>query len=90
MDKSDNFEKEAYSLRKDLKKKEKRIRDLIAELKEAVELVKRYKWEAETNGGENGVKEMAEEENEVISPDEDLDLVSVCLCHELTNCPSLP
>lgn len=39
----------------------------MAELKEALDMLNKAKWEAETSGGEDGVKEMAEEENEVSS-----------------------
>lgn len=52
-------------LKKELKRKEKKIKDLVAELKEALDMLNKAKWEAETSGGEDGVKEMAEEENEV-------------------------
>nr|XP_053635633.1 myomegalin-like [Cherax quadricarinatus] len=57
-------DKEIVSLKKDIKRKEKKIRDLVAELKEALDMLNKAKWEAETSGGEDGVKEMAEEENE--------------------------
>lgn len=53
------------TLKKELKRKEKKIKDLVAELKEALDMLNKAKWEAETSGGEDGVKEMAEEENEV-------------------------
>lgn len=59
------LEKEGTSMKKELKRKEKKIRDLVAELKESLELVNKVKWQMETNGCEDGVKEMAEEENEV-------------------------
>ncbi|KAG7167934.1 CDK5 regulatory subunit-associated protein 2-like [Homarus americanus] len=57
-------DKEIAALRKEVKRKEKKIRDLVAELKEALDMLNKAKWEAETSGGEDGVKEMAEEENE--------------------------
>ncbi|XP_068210266.1 CDK5 regulatory subunit-associated protein 2-like isoform X2 [Palaemon carinicauda] len=57
-------DKEIASLKKEVKRKEKKIRDLVAELKEALDMLNKAKWEAETSGGEDGVKEMAEEENE--------------------------
>ncbi|XP_071517453.1 uncharacterized protein [Panulirus ornatus] len=57
-------DKEILTLKKELKRKEKKIRDLVAELKEALDMLNKAKWEAETSGGEDGVKEMAEEENE--------------------------
>ena len=61
-------DKEIASLKKEVKRKEKKIRDLVAELKEALDMLNKAKWEAETSGGEDGVKEMAEEENEVKYP----------------------
>lgn len=60
-------DKEIATLKKELKRKEKKIKDLVAELKEALDMLNKAKWEAETSGGEDGVKEMAEEENEVNS-----------------------
>ncbi|XP_063888747.1 myosin-10-like isoform X1 [Scylla paramamosain] len=57
-------DKEIVNLKKELKRKEKKVRDLVAELKETLDMLKKAKWEAETSGGEDGVKEMAEEENE--------------------------
>ncbi|XP_050729191.1 rootletin-like isoform X3 [Eriocheir sinensis] len=57
-------DKEIANLKKELKRKEKKVRDLVAELKETLDMLKKAKWEAETSGGEDGVKEMAEEENE--------------------------
>ncbi|XP_069972731.1 centrosome-associated protein CEP250 isoform X3 [Penaeus vannamei] len=57
-------DKEIVTLKKELKRKEKKIKDLVAELKEALDMLNKAKWEAETSGGEDGVKEMAEEENE--------------------------
>ncbi|XP_064077221.1 uncharacterized protein LOC135194935 [Macrobrachium nipponense] len=57
-------DKEIATLKKEVKRKEKKIRDLVAELKEALDMLNKAKWEAETSGGEDGVKEMAEEENE--------------------------
>ncbi|KAK7019743.1 hypothetical protein SK128_019803 [Halocaridina rubra] len=57
-------DKEIAELKKELKRKEKKIRDLVAELKECLDMLNKAKWEAETSGGEDGVKEMAEEENE--------------------------
>ncbi|XP_045592510.2 putative leucine-rich repeat-containing protein DDB_G0290503 isoform X3 [Procambarus clarkii] len=57
-------DKEIAALTKELKRKEKKVRDLVAELKEALDMLNKAKWEAETSGGEDGVKEMAEEENE--------------------------
>ncbi|XP_076059925.1 uncharacterized protein LOC143036447 isoform X3 [Oratosquilla oratoria] len=56
-------DKEIAALKKDVKRREKRIRDLINELKEALDMLKKAKWEKETSG-EDSVKEMAEEENE--------------------------
>ncbi|KAK4299923.1 hypothetical protein Pmani_027845 [Petrolisthes manimaculis] len=58
-------DKEIARLRKEVIRKEKKIRDLVAELKETLDMLSKAKWEAETSGGEDGVKEMAEEENEV-------------------------
>lgn len=59
-------DKEIAALKKEVKRKEKKIRDLVAELKEALDMLNKAKWEAETSGGEDGVKEMAEEENECL------------------------
>lgn len=57
-------EKELELTKAEAKKKDKRVKDLTAELKEAQEMFNKAKWEAETCGREDGVKAMAEEENE--------------------------
>lgn len=58
-------DKDIVNLKKELKRRDKKIKDLVNELKEAMDMLRKAKWEAETSGGEDGVKEMAEEENEV-------------------------
>ena len=57
-------EKELELSKAEGRKKEKRVKDLTAELKEAQEMLNKAKWEAETSSREDGVKVMAEEENE--------------------------
>lgn len=57
-------EKELELAKADNRKKDKRVKDLTAELKEAQELLNKAKWEAEMSSREDGVKAMAEEENE--------------------------
>ena len=54
-------------MKKEVKRLEKKTQDLVAELKESLDMLKKFMWEAETSGGEDGVKEMVEEENEVFS-----------------------
>ena len=59
-------EKEIATLQKEVRKREKKIKDLVAELKETLDMLGKAKWEAETGGGaEDTVKDMTEEENEV-------------------------
>ena len=50
-----------------MKRRDRKIKDLVAELKETLDGLAKAKWEAETGGAGSGdsVKEMVEEENEV-------------------------
>jgi hypothetical protein len=57
-------EKELEHLKVEGRKKDKRVKDLTAELKEAQELFNKTKWETEVSGKEDNIKAMAEEENE--------------------------
>ncbi|XP_018007531.1 LOW QUALITY PROTEIN: uncharacterized protein LOC108665304 [Hyalella azteca] len=60
-----NRDKEIANLRRDLKKKDRKIKDLVAELKETLDMLGKAKWEAETaDRGEDSIKEMVEEEHE--------------------------
>ncbi|CAG0884505.1 unnamed protein product [Cyprideis torosa] len=59
---------EVQNHERDGKKKERKIRDLVAELKETKEQLNKARWEAQQHaapgGRGDGIKELAEEENE--------------------------
>ena len=64
-----NKDKEIVALKKEARRRDKKIKDLVAELKETLDMLGKAKWEAETGGcGEDTVKDMTEEENEVRWP----------------------
>jgi predicted nucleic acid-binding Zn-ribbon protein len=49
----------------EIKRKDRKLRDMEAQMKELQDSLNKAKWEAEQGGSEGGVKEMAEEEMEV-------------------------
>ena len=49
----------------EIKRKDRRLRDMEAQMKELQDSLNKAKWEAEQGVAEGGVKEMAEEEMEV-------------------------